>query len=122
MPWSPRTIPWFWAVDRLNEIGVPCFGPKQNAAILEGSKGLCQDLMKKYHIPTARYETFSDLQAALDYVQAQPLPLVVKADGLALGKGVLICQTREGGHRCSHRYDGKRQIRHLCWPLRMAKP
>ena len=51
--------------------------------------------MKKYHIPTARYETFSDLQAALDYVQAQPLPLVVKADGLALGKGVLICQTRE---------------------------
>ena len=70
-------------VDRLNEIGVPCFGPKQNAAVIEGSKAF------------ARYETFSDLQAALDYVQAQPLPLVVKADGLALGKGVLICQTRE---------------------------
>lgn len=82
-------------VDRLNEIGVPCFGPKQNAAVIEGSKAFAKDLMKKYHIPTARYETFSDLQAALDYVQAQPLPLVVKADGLALGKGVLICQTRE---------------------------
>lgn len=82
-------------VDRLNEIGVPCFGPKQNAAVIEGSKAFAKDLMKRYHIPTARYETFSDLQAALDYVQAQPLPLVVKADGLALGKGVLICQTRE---------------------------
>ena len=81
-------------VDRLNEIRVPCFGPKQNAAVIEGSKAFAKDLMKKYHIPTARYETFSDLQAALDYVQAQPLPLVVKADGLALGKGVLICQTR----------------------------
>ena len=79
-------------VDRLNEIGVPCFGPKQNAAVIEGSKAFAKDLMKKYHIPTARYETFSDLQAALDYVQAQPLPLVVKADGLALGKGVLIPQ------------------------------
>ncbi|MCI6730273.1 MAG: phosphoribosylamine--glycine ligase [Clostridiales bacterium] len=82
-------------VDRLNEVGVPCFGPRKNAAIIEGSKAFSKDLMKKYGIPTARYETFSDLQAALDYVSTQPAPLVVKADGLALGKGVLICQTRE---------------------------
>lgn len=84
-------------VDRLNEIGIPCFGPKKNAAIIEGSKAFAKDLMKKYGIPTARYETFSDMQAALDYVNSQPAPLVVKADGLALGKGVLICQTREEG-------------------------
>ena len=82
-------------VDRLNEIGVPCFGPKQNAAVIEGSKAFAKDLMKKYHIPTARYETFSDLQAALDYVQAQPLPLVVKADGLAAGKGVVVARTTQ---------------------------
>ena len=82
-------------VDRLNEIGIPCFGPKANAAIIEGSKAFSKDLMKKYNIPTARYETFSDLEAALNYVNSQAAPLVVKADGLALGKGVLICQTRE---------------------------
>lgn len=82
-------------VDRLNEIGIPCFGPKANAAIIEGSKAFSKDLMKKYNIPTARYETFSDLQAALDYVKSQPAPLVVKADGLALGKGVLICETTQ---------------------------
>ncbi len=82
-------------VDRLNEIGVPCFGPKANAAIIEGSKAFSKDLMKKYNIPTARYETFSDLQAAKDYVKSQPAPLVVKADGLALGKGVLICETTQ---------------------------
>ncbi len=82
-------------VDRLNEIGIPCFGPKANAAIIEGSKAFSKDLMKKYNIPTARYETFSDLQAAMDYVKSQPAPLVVKADGLALGKGVLICETTQ---------------------------
>ena len=82
-------------VDRLNEIGIPCFGPKANAAIIEGSKAFSKDLMKKYNIPTARYETFSDLDAALNYVNSQGAPLVVKADGLALGKGVLICQTKE---------------------------
>ncbi len=82
-------------VDRLNEIGVPCFGPKANAAIIEGSKAFSKDLMKKYNIPTARYETFSNLQAAKDYVKSQPAPLVVKADGLALGKGVLICETTQ---------------------------
>ena len=81
-------------VDRLNEAGIPCFGPRANAAIIEGSKAFAKDLMKKYHIPTARYETFSELSAALDYVNSVDAPLVVKADGLALGKGVLICQTR----------------------------
>jgi len=80
-------------VDRLNEVGIPCFGPRANAAIIEGSKAFSKDLMKKYGIPTARYETFSDLDAALNYVNSTPAPLVVKADGLALGKGVLICQT-----------------------------
>ena len=81
-------------VDRLTEIGIPCFGPRKNAAIIEGSKAFAKELMKKYGIPTAKYETFSDMAAALDYVNSRPLPLVVKADGLALGKGVLICQTR----------------------------
>ena len=80
-------------VDRLNAVGIPCFGPRANAAIIEGSKAFSKDLMKKYNIPTARYETFSDLDTALNYVNSQPAPLVVKADGLALGKGVLICQT-----------------------------
>ena len=82
-------------VDRLNEIGIPCFGPKANAAIIEGSKAFSKDLMKKYNIPTAQYETFSDLDAALNYVNSISAPLVVKADGLALGKGVIICQTRQ---------------------------
>ena len=82
-------------VDRLNEIGVPCFGPKANAAIIEGSKAFAKDLMKKYHIPTAAYEIFTDLQKALDYLDTAPIPTVIKADGLALGKGVIIAQTRE---------------------------
>lgn len=82
-------------VDRLNEVGIPCFGPRANAAIIEGSKAFSKDLMKKYGIPTARYETFSDMDAALNYVNSQTVPLVVKADGLALGKGVLICQTQK---------------------------
>ena len=82
-------------VDRLNEIGIPCFGPRTNAAIIEGSKAFSKDLMKKYHIPTAQYETFTDMEAALNYVNSAAAPMVVKADGLALGKGVIICQTRE---------------------------
>ena len=82
-------------VDRLNEIGIPCFGPRANAAIIEGSKAFSNDLMKKYHIPTAQYETFTDMEAALNYVNSAAAPMVVKADGLALGKGVIICQTRE---------------------------
>ena len=82
-------------VDRLNEAGIPCFGPRANAAIIEGSKAFAKDLMKKYGIPTAEYEIFTDLAAALSYLDTAPIPTVVKADGLALGKGVIIAQTRE---------------------------
>lgn len=82
-------------VDALNEVGIPCFGPKKDAAILEGSKAFAKMLMKKYGIPTADYAAFTDMQKALDYVRSQPLPVVVKADGLALGKGVLICTSYE---------------------------
>ncbi len=84
-------------VDALNEKGIPCFGPKANAAIIEGSKVFSKHLMKKYGIPTARYEVFSDVSAALAYLETCPIPTVVKADGLALGKGVIIAQTREEG-------------------------
>ena len=82
-------------VDALNEKGIPCFGPKANAAIIEGSKVFSKDLMKKYGIPTARYETFNDLDAALAYLETAPVPTVIKADGLALGKGVVIAETRD---------------------------
>ena len=82
-------------VDRLNEVGIPCFGPKANAAIIEGSKAFAKNLMKKYGIPTAAYEIFSDLDAALKYLETAPIPTVIKADGLALGKGVIIANTRE---------------------------
>ncbi len=83
------------AVDTLNAVGVPCFGPRKNAAILEGSKAFSKDLMKRYGIPTAAYEIFTDLEEALAYVETAPVPTVIKADGLALGKGVVIAQTRE---------------------------
>ncbi len=83
------------AVDRLNEIGVPCFGPRQNAAIIESSKAFSKNLMKKYGIPTASYEIFTEMDKALSYLDTAPIPTVVKADGLALGKGVIIAQTRE---------------------------
>ena len=83
------------AVDALEEKGVPCFGPRKNAAIIEGSKVFSKNLMKKYHIPTASYEVFTDTEAALRYVKTAPIPTVIKADGLALGKGVIIAQTRE---------------------------
>lgn len=82
-------------VDALEKIGVPCFGPKANAAIIEGSKVFSKNLMKKYNIPTAGYETFDDMEAALNYLETAPIPTVVKADGLALGKGVVIAETRE---------------------------
>ena len=81
-------------VVRLNAIGIPCFGPKQNAAMLEGSKAFAKGLMKKYGIPTANYQVFTRLDEALAYLETAPMPTVVKADGLALGKGVLICTTR----------------------------
>ena len=81
-------------VDALNEKGIPCFGPKANAAIIEGSKAFAKNLMKKYGIPTAAYEIFSDIEAALTYLETAPIPTVIKADGLALGKGVIIANTR----------------------------
>lgn len=84
------------AVDALEEVGVPCFGPRANAAIIEGSKAFSKALMKKYGIPTARYETFEDESAAERYIDGLPEGnIVVKADGLALGKGVIIAESRE---------------------------
>lgn len=83
------------AVDRLNEVGVPCFGPRANAAIIEGSKIFSKNLMKKYNIPTAKYEVFTDMSAALAYIETSSFPTVVKADGLALGKGVVIAMNKE---------------------------
>ena len=80
-------------VDRLSERGIPAFGPDKAAARIEGSKVFAKDLMRRYGIPTARYEAFDDAQKALAYVAQARCPIVVKADGLALGKGVLICQT-----------------------------
>lgn len=82
-------------VDRLEAEGFRAFGPRADAAILEGSKAFSKDLMKKYHIPTADYETFDDPEKALEYLETAKLPIVLKADGLALGKGVLICETLE---------------------------
>ena len=82
-------------VDALEEKGIPCFGPKANAAIIEGSKVFSKNLMKKYGIPTAAYDVFTDMDAAMKYLETAPIPTVIKADGLALGKGVIIAMTRE---------------------------
>ncbi len=82
-------------VDELNKNGIACFGPTANAAIIEGSKVFSKNLMKKYGIPTAEYEVFDNIEAALKYLETAPIPTVIKADGLALGKGVIIAETRE---------------------------
>ena len=82
-------------VDALEAAKIPCFGPRARAAIIEGSKVFSKNLMKKYGIPTARYEVFDDMVAALAYLDTAPIPTVIKADGLALGKGVIIAQTRD---------------------------
>ena len=82
-------------VDELEKAGIKCFGPNKNAAIIEGSKVFSKNLMKKYNIPTASYEVFSDPAEALEYLKTSPIPIVVKADGLALGKGVVVAFTRE---------------------------
>ena len=82
-------------VDALEKIGIPCFGPRANAAIIEGSKVFSKNLMKKYGIPTAQYEVFDNIECALEYIKTCPIPTVIKADGLALGKGVIIAMTRE---------------------------
>ena len=80
-------------VDALNAVGIPCFGPDKKAAIIEGSKAFSKDLMKKYSIPTAAYEIFDDMDKAIAYLQDKDMPIVIKADGLALGKGVIIAET-----------------------------
>ena len=82
-------------VDRLEALGIPCFGPRKCAAIIEGSKVFSKNLMKKYGIPTAQYEVFDNAEAAYEYVKTAPIPTVIKADGLALGKGVIIAMTRD---------------------------
>ena len=82
-------------VDALEAKGIRCFGPRANAAIIEGSKAFAKELMKKYGIPTAAFEVFDDMDAALSYLDTAPVPTVIKADGLALGKGVIIAQTRD---------------------------
>lgn len=92
-------------VDVFEAEGLRVFGPRKNAAVLEGSKAFSKDLMKKYHIPTAAYENFDDADKALAYLETASFPIVLKADGLALGKGVLICNTLEEakeGHRFRH--------------------
>lgn len=83
------------AVDAFEEAGLRVFGPRRNAAVLEGSKAFSKDLMKKYGIPSAAYETFDSPEKALKYLETASMPIVLKADGLALGKGVLICMNRE---------------------------
>lgn len=83
------------AVDALEQAGIPCFGPKKDAAIIEGSKIFSKNLMKKYGIPTASFEVFDRMEEALAYLENAPIPTVIKADGLALGKGVIIAETRE---------------------------
>ena len=80
-------------VDALTAVGIPCFGPDKKAAIIEGSKAFSKNLMKKYRIPTAEYEIFDDMDKAIAYLQTKEMPIVVKADGLALGKGVIIAET-----------------------------
>ena len=90
------------AVDALEAIGVPCFGPFANAAIIEGSKVFSKNLMKKYNIPTAQYEVFDNPADALGYIKTAPIPTVIKADGLALGKGVIIAMTREEAENAIH--------------------
>ncbi len=89
-------------VDKLNEKGIPCFGPNKRAAIIEGSKIFSKNLMKKYGIPTAKYETFDSEDKAIAYLKSQEMPIVIKADGLALGKGVLICNTLEEALEAVH--------------------
>jgi len=92
------------AVDALEAAGIPCFGPTKDAAIIEGSKVFSKNLMKKYGIPTAAYEVFSEMDAALSYLETAPIPTVIKADGLALGKGVIIAETRD---------DAKKAVRSM---------
>ena len=95
-------------VDRLEAIGVPCFGPRAKAAIIEGSKAFSKALMKKYGIPTAAYEIFTDMDAAIAYVRSGSGAVVVKADGLALGKGVFVCANRDEAEQAVRSIMGER--------------
>ena len=95
-------------VDRLEAIGIPCFGPRKSAAIIEGSKAFSKALMKKYGIPTAAYEIFTDMDAAIAYVRSGSGAVVVKADGLALGKGVFVCANRDEAERAVRSIMGER--------------
>ena len=98
------------AIDALTEAGVPCFGPDKKAAIIEGSKVFSKNLMKKYGIPTAAYETFSDIDSACSYIDTLTAPVVVKADGLALGKGVIIAQSLEEAKEAVHEMMADRKF------------
>ena len=100
-------------VDKMEEAGLRAFGPKANAAIIEGSKAFSKQLMKKYSIPTAKYEIFTEEQAALDYLETQPMPIVIKCDGLALGKGVIIAQNLDEAKHppCSPQPTSRREPR-----------
>ena len=82
-------------VDRFNELNLPCFGPTAAAAQLEGSKAFTKDFLARHNIPTAAYQNFSDLEPALDYIRKRGAPIVIKADGLAAGKGVIVARTLE---------------------------
>ena len=95
-------------VDRLEAIGIPCFGPRKSAAIIEGSKAFSKALMKKYGIPTAAYEIFTDMEAAIAYVRSGSGAVVVKADGLALGKGVFVCADRDEAEQAVRSIMGER--------------
>ena len=86
-------------VDMLESEGISCFGPNKDAALIEGSKAFSKELMKKYGIPTAEYRIFDDKKAALDYIDGCKIPAVIKADGLAKGKGVIIAETRKDAHK-----------------------
>jgi len=86
-------------VDAFEAAGVPVYGPRKNAAEIEGSKIFMKNLLRKYGIPTAKYETFTDYESALAYLRSQPVPIVIKADGLAAGKGVTVCFTAEEAER-----------------------
>ena len=120
------------AADALREAGIPTFGPSRAAAAIEGSKVFAKDLMRKYGIPTAAYRVFTDLESALTYLDTAPLPAVIKADGLALGKGVVIAQTREEGRDALRRMmterifgdSGSRVVieEYLTGPWRMPMP
>jgi len=98
------------AVDALTEAGIPCFGPDKKAAIIEGSKVFSKNLMKKYGIPTAAYETFSDIPSACAYIDTLTAPVVVKADGLALGKGVIIAQSLDEAKEAVREMMGDRKF------------